>query len=99
MKITKPINPELLLEELEVLGTVYIDAEGERVTKVNLTRTSEGYELTGVSEDDAAKIVEAHEHTTPAKSENEAQNKTKLREKVLKKLKITEEELRELLDK
>ena len=101
MKIQKKIKPELLLKELEALGTVetvVVDGVSERRTKVNLNRTADGYELTGVDEELARPIVEAHNSAAESPSEKEKKDKTLRAEQVLKKLKITKEELKDLLD-
>ncbi len=98
MKITRPIKNSLLLKELEVLGTITIDAEGERCTNVNLTFVGDGYELTGVDVELAQAIVEAHDEKKDSEEDIKERAKKDARIKMLNKLKITEEELKGLFE-
>ena len=96
MKISKKINPDLLFEELESLGTVTI-IDGEMHTDIRLTKVEDGYILDNAPAG-AELIVLAHDPLKKSKKEEDKEVKKSKRDKMLKKLGITEQELLELLD-
>jgi len=66
------------------------------MTRVNLTKKEDGYELTGV--DNAEPVIEAHDPIKTAKGEQERSQKRSARDLLLKRLNMTEQELKDLLD-
>jgi hypothetical protein len=104
MKITKQISPDLLFEELESIGSTYtvvVDGVLERHSKTALTKVEDGYILDNAPAG-AELIVLAHDPLKKSKKEEDKEvknkNKKSKRDKVLKKLGITEQELLELLE-
>lgn len=100
IKITKPINVSLLLEELEDIGAVKI-VDGERHTDMVVTKTDDGYTL--MNEPIGAElVVMAHDPQKKSKREKDKETRDKdkknKRDKILNKLGLTEQELRDLLD-
>lgn len=100
MKITKQISPDLLFEELESIGSTYtvvVDGVLERHSKTALTKVEDGYILDNAPAG-AELIVLAHDPLKKSKKEEDKEVKKIKRDKVLKKLGITEQELLELLE-
>lgn len=99
IKVTKKVNIDLFFEELEVIpGAYWIDGEGKRHAAFGILKTDEGYEIYGLDESVVLPIINAHDDTKLSQAELDREKKKTDKANILNKLKITEEELKLLIE-